>query len=404
MIYKTTQYQWKELEKKIKAFTKKLDKYGLKYEFKTLGTAPETVTIYKVDPADGSTRYKAGQKVVDVVTYEFNCETLKLGEWTPCAVINHEKAIGANEAPMNEVHSVNGATILDEWYHIDSKCEHCNTNRFRRTTVMLVDADGNYKQVGSTCVKEFTGIDAFNIVSAYQFVDEYMEQQPWMEIGYYVDNEKRDDRYVKTIDYLAHCIERIENCGYKKFSYEFGDGGVDDIKDTTKWQAFDRAFNQIAIDSRFRKQAEEIHEAFVSGIDDGVNDKYFYSDIADALAQKYTHMNGLIAYSPLAYPKLLQSIKEYHLKRECAAKSAYFGNIGDKVDLQLKLIAARGFNTQFGWTNVYTFVNENGNQFVWFTGKDYEVSDIPMNVKGTIKDHSEYDGIKQTILTRCKIN
>lgn len=404
MIYKTTKLQWPELHKKIKAFVKKLDKYEISYKFNVLGTSPERVTIYEVDPADRTTRYEAGFKIVDVITYEFECETLKLGDWTPCAVINHQKAIGIDNKPMNEVHSVNGYAILDDWYFIDSKCEHCHTNRFRSTTVMLVDNKGNYKQVGSTCVKDFTGIDAFDIVRSFQFVDEYMEEEPSMDSTFFYENEKIDERYVLTIDYLAHCIERIEHCGYKKLSYEFGDGGVDDIKESTKWQAFDRAFNQVAIDDAFKKQAEEMYEAFVGGIDDKIYGSYFYSEIAEALSQKFTHMDGLIAYAPVAYPKLLQAINEYHIKQKAAEKSEHYGNVGDKVDLQLTLVAARGFNTQFGWTNVYTFVDSEGRQFVWFTGKDYEVSDVPMNVKGTIKEHSEYDGMKQTVLTRCKIS
>lgn len=168
MIYKTTKLQWPELHKKIKAFVKKLDKYEISYKFNILSTSPERVTIYEVDPADRTTRYEAGFKIVDVVTYEFECETLKLGDWTPCAIINHQKAIGTDNKPMNEVHSVNGYAILDDWYYIDSKCEHCHTNRFRSTTVMLVDNKGNYKQVGSTCVKDFTGIDAFDIVRSFK--------------------------------------------------------------------------------------------------------------------------------------------------------------------------------------------------------------------------------------------
>ena len=52
-----------------------------------------------------------------------------------------------------------------------------------------------------------------------------------------------------------------------------------------------------------------------------------------------------------------------------------------------------------------TFKDENGNDFSWFTTGDWSTEDEGKKfaVKGTIKEHKEYKGIKQTIITRCKI-
>lgn len=41
--------------------------------------------------------------------------------------------------------------------------------------------------------------------------------------------------------------------------------------------------------------------------------------------------------------------------------------------------------------------------FVWITGgKCLSVGDV-VAVTGTVRDHSEYKGVKQTNLTRCKL-
>lgn len=82
----------------------------------------------------------------------------------------------------------------------------------------------------------------------------------------------------------------------------------------------------------------------------------------------------------------------------------YFGNVGDKIQLSLKLVKVGGYETQFGYTSVYTFEDSENHQFVWKTGCgiDADKGSI-VTIKGSVKAHSEYKGIKQTELTRCKV-
>lgn len=82
----------------------------------------------------------------------------------------------------------------------------------------------------------------------------------------------------------------------------------------------------------------------------------------------------------------------------------YFGNVGDKVQLSLKLVKVGGYETQFGYTSVYTFEDSENHQFVWKTGCGIDADRGSMiTIKGSVKAHSEYKGIKQTELTRCKV-
>ena len=64
-----------------------------------------------------------------------------------------------------------------------------------------------------------------------------------------------------------------------------------------------------------------------------------------------------------------------------------------------------GFDGMYGWTSVVTFEDEDENIFVWFTSKELSIA-IGENVTltGTVKEHKTYKGVKQTILTRCKID
>ena len=49
--------------------------------------------------------------------------------------------------------------------------------------------------------------------------------------------------------------------------------------------------------------------------------------------------------------------------------------------------------------------NEQGNVLVWKTSKSLNINEEEkFIITGTVKEFNAYDGIKQTILTRCKIS
>lgn len=87
--------------------------------------------------------------------------------------------------------------------------------------------------------------------------------------------------------------------------------------------------------------------------------------------------------------------------------SEHVGEIGDKIEAEVTLSFYTCWESDFGYNNVtylYTFKDEKGNVYTWKTGNYInKEKGTKFSIKGTIKDHSEYKGIKQTVLTRCKI-
>lgn len=88
--------------------------------------------------------------------------------------------------------------------------------------------------------------------------------------------------------------------------------------------------------------------------------------------------------------------------------SEYVGNIGEKFSGVLTLKNITKYKTHFtyyGETNyIYIFADENENAVIWKTSSFQKINiGDKYTVKGTIKEHSEYNGEKQTTLTRCKI-
>lgn len=90
-------------------------------------------------------------------------------------------------------------------------------------------------------------------------------------------------------------------------------------------------------------------------------------------------------------------------------KSQHYGNIGDKIEVkavykfsawyECKSFMGYGMETHY----IHTF-KVGDDTLVWKTtrGLGLEV-DAQVSLKGTIKEHTEYNGEKQTILTRCKV-
>lgn len=88
--------------------------------------------------------------------------------------------------------------------------------------------------------------------------------------------------------------------------------------------------------------------------------------------------------------------------------SEYVGSVGEKLELSAKYLGCSSYETHYTYYgethNVYKFEDENGNMLIWNTGsfQKFEEGKI-YQLKGSVKEHSEYKGNKQTVLTRCKV-
>lgn len=78
--------------------------------------------------------------------------------------------------------------------------------------------------------------------------------------------------------------------------------------------------------------------------------------------------------------------------------------VGERIrDIEVELTYCRqtGWN-EWGETWIYKFT-DGKSQFVWFTGfKDIEVGQT-YKLTGTVKKLDEFNGVKQTVVTRCKL-
>lgn len=92
------------------------------------------------------------------------------------------------------------------------------------------------------------------------------------------------------------------------------------------------------------------------------------------------------------------------LKPKC--NSDFVGEVGEKLEeIPAVVESIRSFEGMYGPSRVITFIDEEENLYTWFTSSAIKFEkDDPVFLTGTIKEHKEYNGVKSTVLTRCKVS
>lgn len=91
--------------------------------------------------------------------------------------------------------------------------------------------------------------------------------------------------------------------------------------------------------------------------------------------------------------------------------SKHVGEVGDKLNITVTYTHTASWENSYGgWlnhasvTNLHSFKDAEGNVYIWKTGNFIEAEyGTQVQLRGTVKEHSEYNGIAQTVLTRCKV-
>jgi hypothetical protein len=81
--------------------------------------------------------------------------------------------------------------------------------------------------------------------------------------------------------------------------------------------------------------------------------------------------------------------------------SEFIGEIGERLDLELTVDRVIELDGNYGRSNMHIMSDDCGNVFVWTTASKFWEVGSEKKLRGTVKDHRTYKGVKQTILTRC---
>ncbi len=380
------------VEKLVARYQKKAAKYGVPMHVEYGEPRAERVNVYKNDRAEHVT-HKVDDMLVEVFDLTIEGDEIRKDGYAVVAKIEHLD--GGN------VVNTFGATMKPEWRTADCTCQHCNSKRDRRLTFIVRHEDGSEKQVGRSCLKDYCGIDPQGIGTRNELHDLLIDEDV---DGYDFEARPVAEAY-NVMDALALAIRILAKQGYIK-SGERGSNKEEIAAEIKKARFTDDE----------RRKADELAQA-ISMIDANDAITANLNNVQGLIHSGYCKQShfGYIAYAPVAFEKYIEEMKR-RAERE-AAKSAeraseYVGQVGKRIDVDIanmKLVTS--WETQWGWTWLYKFIDTDGNVLVWFASKpfervneDGEYEDVTSvnRIRATVKEHSERGGVKQTIITRCK--
>lgn len=389
MKYITTKVRFEEMEKALARVFKKMDKIGASYTFEKLNEFVRNVPVYNVDHYEKIKCVRPAEFVrVECVEFELDFDTYIVGDYRVGAVVER---VDGNE---NIVYALDEAVDFNDYVHAELRCDHCNRKHRRNKTVVLIDNNtGDQVMVGKGCLKEFVGIGVEDFAKYIEDVQEYINE---FEDGPVLCGGWAYRACIEPKTYLAACIEIIADRGYyKELKYD----AIDWMKKNTP------AEKNLAEATEVIKYFENLDPT-----DDFDNNAKIYLTEKKAT----TRANGYIAYAYIRYCKLVEREIEIAKRAEDRKKSQHVGNVGDKITVTGKPSVVTSWQTQWGYTTIYKIVDADCNVFIWKTSGDliaqdedgYDVYTPDMEevtVKATIKEHNEYNGEKQTVITRCKV-
>lgn len=385
MIFTIYANRLEEVSKKLEKLQNKAKKYGKKLNFSIGEEHPATIAIRDIDRIT-QTIYTKETCVVAAVDIDVDFDTLiRLDNWRVVAQIDH----GDNGNVINLIDSQEQINAI--WYDLKPFCEHCNTNRRRNITFIVKHENGIYKQVGKSCLMDYTGISPALVAMAAEIKDICIDSDNERE---FYNSDINNIKMFSIRDILAASVESIEKYGYIKADYP----------NSTKLNVLEMLHKQTETSEKSKKDAENIIN-WLKNLDASVG---IERDCKSLICGEYARIKhiGKLAYMPIGYRKALEQKQkeiEQSARKEAEKVSNYVGTIGEKVTFTAEKAALlTSYPTEYGYTYIYKFIS-NGNVFVWFSSRSVEGIQDGCTIKGTVKSHSEREGVKQTILTRCKV-
>lgn len=382
-----------DVRKKLNRLAKKAAGYGIPFSYTESDEIPAVVRVMGVDPARPSVLYEVSRHTVAGVEFEIECDGLiKANGWKVCAKIEHgEKG--------NIVTGFAGYHAGQEWYTAKSNCDHCRVNRFRSMTFLVENEAGELRQVGSSCLKEYTGISP---VTAAMWAEIQDLSEATMDCTEAVWVSRSPTWMYEVQNILAHACDVIREFGYRK----------SDEPNSTKEFVLDRiTAHEVPSESGLR-EADEVmawvreQDALLSA---GNIDWNAVSDIVKncipLVLSGYAKMShvGRLAYLPLAHQRYVERKARETAQQTADKHSEYVGEVGERITVKTETIhLLASWDNQWGVTYLYKLVDVDGNIFIWYASRPCSATGGE-TIKATVKDHGERNGVKQTIVTRCSI-
>jgi len=348
------------------------------------GYVVTTETRTEINPVTGEA-FEQTYLILEGSPAKYNGWTfLGLAEW-----VNGEALVYA---------SPTAGVQIDRSLLVEGGCDHCGVNRARKSVIVVENEAGERKQVGKQCAKDYLGqsspVTWFAPVS-----DTFDEFAGYSGLGTAVYKLG----YILTV---ASSVVRQR--GFVRSSGN--DGSALSTRELVELFVASEPTNKYALENwlelRAGYDADKDTAAGVAAFEfaqglEGFTDYVLNVKAVISVGQDgyFSPKNlGLVVSLAGVYAK---SVAKKALEDADPTVNEPFGQVGDKITLEVKAVSSNSFDTVYGTTYANVFTGE-GYRFKWLTGTRYFDEGDTLTLKGTIKGYDEWDGKTYTLLTRCK--
>ena len=379
----------------IEKIIARLVKKGVKVQLDVTREAVKDVPVKRLTD-DGVVEDTGLTEPVSVVDFDLTVANANLGKWE---LLGTKERLGDG--------AIYRGNIPTEYKNADFNCDHCNTRRRRNKVAIIRHIDsGETKQVGYTCLSDFIGRELGAFGALIKGIDAI-----YLKVNYFGYCEYTSRNYYYNVNqFLQITYNCIVKYGYIKPNNDYYDGKITTPERISNAYS-DKTDEYVDSDKVDTELIDKIKQAFYDFAKSHPSD--FNHNVCVVLQQtcvgcKYAKY---LYFIPTFY---LNKVKWEARKQEAEAKkqafmatlnNAYAGDVGDKITTEATLTGYSMFDGDYGVMYVYNFKDVQGRVLVWFTSKALTAVNEgdTITIKGTIKKLNEYKGIKQTVLTRCKV-
>lgn len=407
MKYEIYEGNMNRVEKHMNKIAKKCEKYGCDFHYEIVG---ETFKDFEIDADDN------GNALDEPMTIT---RRFVIIEVEGKAIVNNWRFIGQIERTENGniFHKTVDVEIPERYYNSKPFCEHCGTKRTRKYVYVIQNTEtGEFKQVGSTCLRDFTrGMDAEFIASYYAMFDKLaVFEAPADGNGY-------TTTYLNTKEVLAYTVAIVNRFGFVRAGAENGSSTASVFRDFYGYEHgwynayfmkdYKKSIAEKMDECNFKvceadyETADEIIKHIIT-LDDNNNYIHNLKVLCSNTLVAYANINMLCSAIVCWNKHLEREAKRVEREKENVrlSESEFIGEIGNRIVCKIsewKLLTS--WETMYGTTRLYRFIDEDGNVLIWKSSKYIDDTREISELTGTIKEHKEYNGVKQTVVTRCKV-
>lgn len=330
---------------------------------------------------------------IEYVNIEINGEVPMIKHWRLVAVLEH--ITGGTLVKQIDL----SIEIPTSYFKATSDCHHCQTYRQRNKTFLLYNSDtGKLFQVGTTCLSDFTGFDWEGWVSYYEMLFRFKETFGEESETSFGSGERITGIPLQMV--IEQSVAIIEKYGYKKKEVEY----YYKISTSTalRMELIDRLNKRegkyLEPTPEHTEKAKQVINWVLSLEDKPENERSSYEWSLLVLFKsgyiKWDNM-GIACSAVASYQRAMEQAK-------IKEASKWQGKVGDKLETTVDVVNVTPIDGQYGITYLYKMIDKSGNVLTWFASKKALDACNNVKIKGTIKQHREFAGIQQTVLTRVK--